>query len=102
MKSKKGIMNEIVSIFVLVLIISVLAGLTFLFGANLLTQIATTATGGTSSTAYQAVNNTQNAGFQVVSYLGLIFLVLIFSALLALVLRMIIPYLNLGQSMSTF
>jgi hypothetical protein len=101
MKSKKGIMNQIVSIFVLVLVISVLSGLTFLFGAQLLTQVNTVA-GGTTTMAYQAVNQTQTAGYAVVGYLGLIFMVLIFSALLALVLRMIIPYMNLGQSMNTF
>jgi hypothetical protein len=101
MKSKKGIMNQIVSIFVLVLVISVLSGLTFLFGAQLLTQVNTVA-GGTTTMAYQAVNQTQAAGYAVVGYLGLIFMVLIFSALLALVLRMIIPYMNLGQSMNTF
>jgi hypothetical protein len=106
MKQKKGIMNQIVSIFVLVLVISVLSGLTFLFGSQLLTQVSnvvsTDASTARNSTAYQAVNQTMVAGYAVVGYLGLIFMVLIFSALLALVLRMIIPYMNLGQGMTSF
>jgi len=37
----------------------------------------------------------------VVDYLPLIFLALIFGAILTLVLRIIIPYINLGQTMGS-
>ena len=58
-----------------------------------------TATGGTGSTAYLAVNQTEAAGYQVTSYLGLIFLALIFGAVLTIVLKIILPYINLGRTM---
>ena len=99
---KKSIMGPIISVFVMVLVISILAGLTFLFIAQLKTQVATTATGGENSTAYSAVNQTENAGATVVGYLPLIFLAVIFGALLTLVLKIILPYVNLGQSMGGF
>ena len=101
-KQKKGIMGPIISVFVLVLIISILSGLTFLFVAQLKTQVATTATGGVDSTAYKAVNTTEAAGASIVNYLALIFLAIIFGAILTLVLRIILPYINLGQSMGGF
>jgi NADH:ubiquinone oxidoreductase subunit 3 (subunit A) len=96
---KKGVMNQIISVFILMLVISVLAGLTFLFIASLKTQVQNTATGAENSTAYKAVNATETAGYQTVSYLGIIFLSLIFGAILTIILRVILPYINLGQSM---
>jgi len=53
---KKSIMGPIISVFVMVLVISILAGLTFLFVSELKDQVETTATGGANSTAYGAVN----------------------------------------------
>ena len=94
-------MGPIISVFVMVLVISILSGLTFLFVAQLKTQVETTS-GSTASTAYQAVNDTEAAGATVVSYLSLIFLAVIFGAILTLVLRIILPYINLGQQMGGF
>jgi ABC-type multidrug transport system permease subunit len=84
-----------------VLVISILSGLTFLFLTNLLANVKT-ASGSDQSTAYQAVNSTQAAGYTIVGYLPLIFLAVIFGALLTLVLKIILPYVNLGQSMGGF
>jgi hypothetical protein len=99
---KKSIMGPVISVFVLVLVISILAGLTFLFVSQLKTQVQNTATGGENSTAYQAVNDTEAAGATVVGYLPLIFLAIIFGAILTLVLKIILPYINLGQNMGGF
>jgi len=101
-KQKKSVMGPIISVFVMVLVISILAGLTFLFVSQLKDQVEATATGGTDSTAYQAVNDTEDAGATVVGYLPLIFLALIFGAILTLVLKIILPYINLGNSMGGF
>jgi len=177
MRLKKSVMGPIISVFVLILIVSILAGLTFLFVSSLKTNVVTTTattsgsavnesgyinqTGytltqstrlgfnnpaivtiinGTSGavipsgnytltnnvlrnatasnfnpanitytysyigepTAYNAVNGTESAGYTLVSYLPLIFLAIIFGALLTLVLRIIVPYINLGQTMGSF
>lgn len=99
---KKSVMGPVISVFVMVLIISILAGLTFLFVAQLKAQVQSTATGGVNSTAYQAVNKTEAAGATVVDYLPLIFLAVIFGALLTLVLKIILPYINLGQNLGGF
>jgi hypothetical protein len=101
-KQKKSVMSQVVSVFILMLVISILSGLSFLFVASLKAQVAATATGGENSTAYKAVNTTENAGYQVTSYLGLIFLALIFGAVLTIVLKIILPYINLGRTMDTF
>ena len=98
-QKKKAVMGQIISVFVLVLVISILAGLTFLFVSELKDQVKETATGGDNSTAYKAVNDTEDAGATVVNYLPLIFLALIFGAILTLVLKIILPYINLGQQM---
>jgi len=102
LQSKRGIMGPVISVFVMVLVISILAGLTFLFVSQLKDQVEATATGNTSSTAYQAVNDTETAGATVVGYLPLIFLALIFGAILTLVLKIILPYINLGNQMGGF
>ncbi len=101
LEKKKAVMGQVISVFVLVLVISILAGLTFLFVAELKTQVGDT-TGDVTSVAYQAVNDTESAGATVVDYLPLIFLALIFGAILTLVLRIILPYINLGQQMGGF
>ena len=101
LKSKKGVMGPIISVFVMVLVISILAGLTFLFIAQLKTQVYAT-TADYASNAYQAVNDTEAAGATVVGYLPLIFLAVIFGAILTLVLKIILPYINLGQTMGGF
>ena len=98
---KKSVMGEVISVFILVLVISILAGLTFLFVAQLKTQVLATS-GSVTTTSYQAVNATEAAGYTVVGYLPLIFLALIFGAILTLVLKIIIPYVNLGQTMGGF
>ena len=99
---KKSIMGPIISVFVMILVISILAGLTFLFIAQLKTQVLSAVASDTSATAYLAVNSTEAAGASVVGYLPLIFLAVIFGALLTLVLKIILPYVNLGQSMGGF
>lgn len=101
-KQKKSITNQIISAFVLMLVISVLSGIMFLFVASLKTQVLAATTEGANSTAYKAVNSTEAAGFQVIGYLGLVFLAIIFGALLTLVLRIILPYVNFGRSMDGF
>ena len=53
------------------------------------------------STAYKAVNETEAAGYTIVGYLPLIFLAIIFGAILTLVLKIIIPYINLGKEMGS-
>jgi phosphotransferase system glucose/maltose/N-acetylglucosamine-specific IIC component len=97
--SKKSVMSQVVSVFILMLVISILSGLSFLFVASLKAQVANTAVGGVNSTAYLAVNQTETAGYQVTQYLGLIFLALIFGAVLTIVLKIILPYINLGRTM---
>ena len=54
------------------------------------------------TTAENAVNDTEEAGTTLVDYLPLIFLAVIFGAILTLVLKIILPYLNLGQSLGGF
>jgi hypothetical protein len=101
-QKKKAVMGQVISVFVLVLVISILAGLTFLFVGQLKAQVKSSSTDGVNSTAYRAVNDTETAGATVVGYLPLIFLALIFGAILTLVLKIILPYINLGQSMGGF
>jgi len=100
-KQKKGVMNEVVSVAILVLVVSVLFGLTFLFTAELKEQVNSTV-GDDTSTAYQAVNDTESAGATIVDYLPLVFLSLIFGAILTLVLKIILPYVNLGRQVQGF
>jgi len=102
LKEKRGVMGPIISVFVMILIISILAGLTFLFSSELKTNVKNTAEGGVNSTAYQAVNDTEAAGATVIDYLPLIFLAVIFGAILTLVLKIILPFINLGQQMGGF
>lgn len=193
MKNKKSVMGEIISVFVMVLVVSVLASLTFLFVAALKTQsvsvsayknvtvtnesvtfdalntaqtltastqvnvicgtptyVANGTTVGTSvkpanftivgctlvnataifpisvtntywnasytqlvsytylttdpsvASAYNAVNGTEVAGYTIVGYLPLIFLAIIFGAILTLVLKIILPFINLGQQVGGF
>ena len=101
MRTKKGVMNDVIGVFILVLVISVIAGMTFLFVSQLKDQVSATATGGTASTAYQAVNKTENAGATIVNYLPLLFLAIVFGAILAVVLKIILPYINLGNQMGS-
>ena len=98
-KNKKGVMDQLISVGIMILVISVLFGLTFLFTAELKEQIEETASDTTASTAYQAVNDTEQAGATVVDYLPLVFISLIFGAILSIVLRIILPYVNLGRTM---
>lgn len=176
---KKGVIGPVISVFVMVLIISILSALTFLFVAALktnvtdasattsatvtnetgayinetgyslarngvlgfrspsitsvynssnativlsgnytvsstgvLTNASTTVWSGVNitytytyisePTAYEALNETEAAGTTVVGYLPLIFLAIIFGAILTLVLRIILPYINLGSQMGGF
>lgn len=184
MKNKKAVMGEVISIFILVLIISILAGLTFLFTTEIKdqvedqidwTSISRTKENGTvnstgytvtnasnteyklftltsvviynatktleaanytftpagvitnltacsagdngwecdywgwwinytfsytiDDTAYTSVNDTEAAGTTLVDYLPLVFLALIFGVILAIVLRIILPYIKLGERM---
>lgn len=190
-RSKKGVMNQVIGVFILILVISVLAGMTFLFVSSLkgTTQTLTTQTftitgeypawanlsgysvlqtantsiilkgsyaltsvyaskndtkggylfpmglanysldhtsglltnlsnfnatlndnlsisytftgiGSDNQQAYLGINTTENAGFSVTSYLSLLFLALIFGAVLIVVLRVILPYINLGNNVN--
>ena len=175
--NKKSVIGPVISVFVMILVVSILAGLTFLFVSQLKTQVVSaTVTSGTTSnetgwlnnsgytltqaalltefggpaivtiinasdylvissanytlvgntiynittetftsvnitysygyiaetTAYNAVNDTEAAGATIVNYLSLIFLAIIFGAILTLVLRIILPYINLGKQMDGF
>jgi hypothetical protein len=188
MKNKKAVMGQIISVFVLILVVAILAGLTFLFISSLKVNVASSAaatwtTSGeadnilyhvaltnneswagyqlsaarndplsrgwsitdiynatmhygitnvtvngsgyivNSSTfrivdagarvnytyisaagtpAYTAINSTENSGVTFVNYLPLIFLALIFGAILTLVLKIILPYINIGHTMGGF
>jgi len=53
-------------------------------------------------TAYESINDTEAAGATITTYLSLIFLAVIFGAILTLVLRIILPYINLGKNMGGF
>ena len=175
MKNKKAVMGKVISVFILILVVSILAGLTFLFVSQLKENVRDTAeiqvtvtneidawlnrtgytvdvvstdatarnfdlTGiwnATDNTAivaanytfssagvllnatfdyetsnvtlnytyysantepsYISVNSTESAGATIVNYLPLIFLALIFGAILTLVLKIILPYINLGR-----
>lgn len=184
---KKGVMSEVIGVFILILIIAVLAGMTFLFTSNLFTQayasdktahsatsvnesLASPTTAGISlavganerdgecgtlisvinatgdfiitssnwtqtgctvvnttnwvttggvranwsatmlytypytynrmGSASDAINETETAGASVINYLPLLFLALIFGAVLAVVLKIILPYINLGNQVS--
>lgn len=177
-QNKKGIMGEIISVFVLILVVAIMAGLSFLFIVNLKAQVVQTTdqaaiavnesgwlnttpypvgarnligfngftvilinnqtgqvvinsanyTVGTNTitgtgqnnwtntnitysynyiandsvSSYNAVNGTETAGSSVIGYLPLIFLAVIFGALLTLVLRTILPYINLGRQAGGF
>lgn len=52
--------------------------------------------------AYGATNGTESAGYTVVGYLPLIFLAIIFGAILTLVLKIILPFINLGKQVGQF
>ena len=96
-KGKKGVMNEVIGAFILLLVVSIIAGMTFLFLSTMKDKIEDTATHNTSSTAYQAVNDTEEAGTTIVDFLPILFLAIIFGAILTVVLRVILPFINLGQ-----
>jgi len=57
---------------------------------------------GDDANAYNAIDETEAAGAGIVGYLPLIFLAIIFGAILTLVLKIILPYINLGQNMGGF
>ena len=97
---KKSVMNQVIGVFILVLVVSVIAGMTFLFTAQLKDQVESTSTGGINSTAYRAVNDTESAGATIVDYLPLLFLAIIFGAILVVVLKVLLPFINLGGQMN--
>lgn len=97
---KKGVMSEIIGVFILILVISVLAGMTFLFTNSLKDQVKTASS--ETSTAFKAVNATEQAGASVTNYLPLLFLAIIFGAILSVVLKIILPYINLGNQVGGF
>lgn len=99
---KKGVMSEIIGVFILILVVSVLAGMTFLFTNQLKEQVRTSSNELTNSTAYRAVNATETAGASVTNYLPLLFLAIIFGAILSVVLKIILPYINLGNQVGGF
>ncbi|KKN19469.1 hypothetical protein LCGC14_0945410 [marine sediment metagenome] len=97
---KKSVMGQIVSIFITILIVSVIAAMTFLFVGTLKTEVANSQ--GNTSNAYIAVNTTEAAGLTVVGFLSILFLALIFSAILTVVLRFVLPFMNLGNQLGGF
>ena len=99
---KKGVMSEIIGVFILILVISVLSGMTFLFTSQLKTQVGAVVGTTANVTAYAAVNSTEAAGATVIAYLPLLFLAIIFGAILAVVLKIILPYINLGNQVGGF
>ena len=120
---KKGVMSEVIGVFILVLVVSILAGMTFMFVGQLKTQTGITnacASGQTynttssncingsgygfypTGTGWLAVNATEQAGGTVVNYLPLLFLAIIFGAILSVVLKIILPYINLGNQVGGF
>lgn len=101
-RGKKGMVGQVASIFVMLLIISVLSGLTFLFVGSMKDQIKTTDSDGENGSAYKAVEKVEDAGSQTINYLGILFLAIIFGVILTVVLRVVIPYLNLGQRLDGF
>ena len=96
-KGKKGVMNEVIGAFILLLVVSIIAGMTFLFLSTMKDKIKTTATDAENSTAYRAVNDTEEAGTTIIDFLPILFLAIIFGAILTVVLRVILPFINLGQ-----
>jgi hypothetical protein len=172
MKTKKSIMNTLVGIFIIILVVAIIIGITFLFTANLKTTVQTASTesntvinetgfinqtgyqllgnsngnilpsgyiitalynrssglpiavnnatvsasgivtnssaiiynnasisytySSVNPTGYNAVNSTEAAGATVVNYIPLIFLALIFGAILVIILKVILPYMNIG------
>ena len=66
MKSKKGVMNQIIGVFILVLVISILAGMTFMFTTSIKNNVVssttesntvTNETGWINQTTYQLAGN---------------------------------------------
>lgn len=53
------------------------------------------------STAWTAINDTEGAGSTLIDYLPLLFLAIIFGTILIVVLRVLLPYINLGGKMDT-
>ena len=176
LKGKKGVMNEVIGAFIILLVVSIIAGMTFLFLSTMKEKTAemdldsfsvvnetlpsfgelgdfvatihepawgsfvlgivtngtvvidvgnytstsagfinVTVAGSTGdhngsdwnvsytynsakdSAAYQAVNDTEEAGTTIVDFLPILFLAIIFGAILTVVLRVILPFINLGQ-----
>jgi len=99
-------MSEVISVFILVLVVSVIAGMTFLFVGTLKDQVeaqaGSEADAHANSTAWKAVNDTEAAGATIVDYLPLLFLAIIFGVILSVVLKIILPYINLGQQVGGF
>ena len=97
---KKAAMGQIVGIFITILVVSVVAAMTFLFVGALKTEIGNTQ--GTSSAAWNATNTTEAAGLTVVGFLSILFLAMIFSAILTVVMRFVLPFMNMGGAMGGF
>ena len=94
-KGKKGVMNEVIGAFILLLVVSIIAGMTFLFLSTMKEKILTGITD--NKTAYDAINDTEEAGTTIIDFLPILFLAIIFGAILTVVLRVILPFINLGQ-----
>ena len=97
-KPKKGIINQTISIFILVLMVVVISGFTYWFIAEFKDTIATTATGGNQSTAWQAVNDTEAASLNIIDLLPFIFMALGFVIIIGVLIRILVPIMNLGNS----
>ena len=96
-RAKKSTMGQVISIFITVLLVSVIAGMTFLFVGSLKDEAENIA--GADSNAYIAINTTEAAGMTVTNFLSILFLALIFSAILTVVLRIVLPFINVGNQL---
>ena len=91
--TKKGnVMQEVVSIFLIILVVVVIVGMIFTFTSSFKTQVANTGGGAfANNTAYKAVNDTEAAGATVVSYLPMIILALILGIVLFVIFKVVTP-----------
>ena len=94
---KKGVMNEVIGAFVLLLVVSIIAGMTFMFLSEMKDQVEAKESDGVNATSWQAINDTEDAGTVIIDFLPILFLAIIFGAILVVVLRVILPFINLGQ-----
>ena len=60
-------------------------------------NVSYTYTSANGSVAFRSVNDTEKAGIVMVDFLPILFLAIIFGVILVVVLKVILPFINLGQ-----